>query len=137
MTWRMAGLLLGTAIVLSHVPDAAAQPQKLEGPELSYPVHMDVSPPLRYVVPLPPDPLRDKVYPAKRLPLPRDRAPGSLTIEDTVLQSTVPAPLDAVTTPTFSLNFDGVGIPNYAPCGSPPDPNGAVGATQYVQWVNC
>src|SRR5207248_4428254 len=36
------------------------------------------------------------------------------------------------------LNFAGVGNGDYgfAPNAAPPDTNGAVGATQYVQWVN-
>lgn len=35
------------------------------------------------------------------------------------------------------LNFDGLGIGGgYTPNAAPPDTNGAIGATQYVQWVN-
>ena len=39
---------------------------------------------------------------------------------------------------TSGLNFAGVGNGDYrfAPNSAPPDTNGAVGATQYVQWVN-
>src|SRR6185295_6537825 len=37
---------------------------------------------------------------------------------------------------TAGLNFDGVGNPNYSVASAPPDTVGAVGATQYVQWVN-
>ena len=39
---------------------------------------------------------------------------------------------------TAGLNFAGVGNGDYgfAPDAAPPDTNGAVGATQYVQWVN-
>ena len=39
---------------------------------------------------------------------------------------------------TSGLNFAGVGNGDYgfAPNAAPPDTNGAVGATQYVQWVN-
>ncbi len=40
---------------------------------------------------------------------------------------------------TAGLNFDGVGVgitPTYTDCCAPPDTNGAVGATQFVQWVN-
>jgi hypothetical protein len=53
---------------------------------------------------------------------------------DTAVQSTG-GPL--VNT-TFGLNFPGVGNGDYgfAPNAAPPDTNGAVGATQYVQWVN-
>src|SRR5437868_2803511 len=37
---------------------------------------------------------------------------------------------------TIGRSFDGVGTDIYIPCGSPPDANGAVGTTQYFQWVN-
>jgi len=118
-------------MVLSGVPDAAAQPQMLVQPVMSYSVHMDVSPPLRDIVPLPPDPLRDKTHPAK--PLPLRQAPRALTAQDPALQMTVPAPA----TPSPMLNFAGVGSLAYAGLfHAPPDTNGAVGATQYVQWVN-
>jgi hypothetical protein len=43
----------------------------------------------------------------------------------------------AATTVAGNLNFDGVGVGGgYTPDAAPPDTNGAVGATQYVQWVN-
>lgn len=47
--------------------------------------------------------------------------------------SSLPGPSTA-----FSLNFPGVGNGDYgfSPDAAPPDTNGAVGATQYVQWVN-
>ena len=39
--------------------------------------------------------------------------------------------------PSALLNFDGLGNGGgYTPNAAPPDTNGAVGATQYVQWVN-
>jgi uncharacterized repeat protein (TIGR01451 family) len=41
--------------------------------------------------------------------------------------------------PTLLLNFDGIGQgtpPGFNDCCAPPDTNGAVGLTQYVQWVN-
>ncbi len=39
---------------------------------------------------------------------------------------------------TLGLNFDGMGLgfPGFGICCAPPDTNGVVGATQYVQWVN-
>lgn len=55
-------------------------------------------------------------------------------VEDTVVQ---PAPGPAVGV-TNGLNFAGVGNGDYGftPDAAPPDTNGVVGATQYVQWVN-
>ncbi len=53
--------------------------------------------------------------------------------EDPVLQRTVGPP-----TPTVGISFEGLGNKQYGftPNAAPPDTNGAVGATQYVQWVN-
>src|SRR6185437_9480253 len=53
---------------------------------------------------------------------------------DTALQTT------ATTAPTVGnvTSFDGVGQGafGFSPNAAPPDTNGAVGSTQYVQWVN-
>ena len=42
----------------------------------------------------------------------------------------------APTTAGLGLDGIGVGLAGYAPRFAPPDTTGAVGATQYVQWVN-
>lgn len=71
-------------------------------------------------------------------PLPQLDAPGRIT--DTAIQSSVINNPAAST--TAGLGFDGVGLGFTGPQGSftvqsaPPDTTGAVGATQYVQWVN-
>ncbi len=54
---------------------------------------------------------------------------------DTVVQTSANGPAVATTS---GLNIAGVGNGDYgfAPNAAPPDTNGAVGATQYVQWVN-
>jgi hypothetical protein len=100
-----------------------------EAVEVSAAVHHDVSPPLRSIPPQAPRlGLREK--PMHPLPL----GPAGELQPDPVLQSTVgPA---VATTP--GLSFAGVGNGDYgfAPNAAPPDTNGAVGATQYVQWVN-
>jgi len=53
---------------------------------------------------------------------------------DAALQEQVTSPTSA----TIGLNFEGLGLgtPGFGICCAPPDTNGAVGATQYVQWVN-
>ncbi|MBI3750381.1 MAG: carboxypeptidase regulatory-like domain-containing protein [Chloroflexi bacterium] len=51
---------------------------------------------------------------------------------DTVVQSTLASPA----MPATSLSFDGIGFPGVACNCAPPDTNGEVGATQYVQIVN-
>jgi hypothetical protein len=59
---------------------------------------------------------------------------GNQNQPDGALQTT-PLPLAGTTN---GLNFAGVGAGDYgfSPNAAPPDTNGAVGATQYVQWVN-
>ena len=96
-------------------------------------VHHDVSPPLIEMIRHAPPPslARRPVEPLRRIPLP----PGLLTPqEDPVVQvSTVPPP-----TPPVTSSFEGLGKGQYgfSVTGAPPDTNGTVGATQYVQWVN-
>src|SRR5207245_1228289 len=66
-------------------------------------------------------------------PLPGEQAEAP--VPDSVVQTSAPLPSLAVST---GLNFAGVGNGDYGfvPNAAPPDTNGAVGATQYVQWVN-
>src|ERR1051326_956071 len=54
---------------------------------------------------------------------------------DTAVQS---GPIPASTSASPGLNFLGLGVgfPGFTPNAAPPDPNGAVGATQFVEWVN-
>jgi Bacterial Ig-like domain (group 3) len=95
-------------------------------------VHRDISPPLREMIRNAPPPSLKKreVEPMRTLPLP----PGlSQLEEDPVLQRTV-----SLATPTTGLSFEGLGNGQYgfSVTGTPPDTEGTVGATQYVQWVN-
>src|SRR5229473_6459283 len=96
-------------------------------------VHHDLSLPLSEMIRHVPPPslTRRPVEPLKRIPLP----PGLEQLqEDPVLQTaTVPPP-----TPPVLQSFEGLGNGQYGfgVTGAPPDTNGTVGATQYVQWVN-
>ena len=59
---------------------------------------------------------------------------GSPTPTPTPTPNPTPTPTPA---PSALLNFDGLGNGGgYTPNAAPPDTNGAIGATQYVQWVN-
>jgi hypothetical protein len=107
----------------------AAQEEVRYYPEVFREIKHDVSPPLRDILPSP----RSEVK--RVIPLGLLHPPQVVpTPPDPVLQSTV-GPLIA-TTP--GLNFAGVGNGDYgfAPDAAPPDTNSAVGATQFVQWVN-
>jgi hypothetical protein len=96
-------------------------------------VHHDVSPPLREMIRRAPAPslVRRPVEPMKRIPLP----PGLMTPqEDPVVQVGSVTPF----TPPVTQGFEGLGNGQYgfSVTSAPPDTEGTVGATQYVQWVN-
>ncbi len=95
-------------------------------------VSRDVSPPLREMIKLMPPPslVMREAEPVRRIPLP----PGLSTQgEDPIRQQTM-VPF----TPIVGTSFEGLGAGQYGFIvnSAPPDTNGAVGATQYVQWVN-
>jgi hypothetical protein len=73
--------------------------------------------------------------PARRIPLPQGLKPAN--VPDAVHQQTA-AVAPAGLAPTVGLGFDGLGAGSFgfSVTGAPPDTNGAVGLTQYVQWVN-
>jgi hypothetical protein len=93
-------------------------------------VHHDVSAPLRNI-PSAPRARTLTERPLRPVPGAQAQAP----VPDTVLQGSAPLVSLAVST---GPNFAGVGNGDYGfvPNAAPPDTNGAVGATQYVQWVN-
>jgi uncharacterized repeat protein (TIGR01451 family) len=75
------------------------------------------------------------------IPLPPGFKPAD--VPDPVLQPPFAADVTSAgappAAPTLGLNFDGIGqgVPaGFSDCCAPPDTNGAVGLTQYVQWVN-
>src|SRR5216683_745751 len=120
-------MFLGASL-MSVVVAFAKSPARINTLEVSPAVHYDVSPPLWQIPPKPEQPgPREKHH--HRLPL--ASSPGA---PDPVLQSTA-GPLVAT---TAGVNFAGVGNGDYGfvPNAAPPDTNGAVGDTQYVQWVN-
>src|SRR5216683_172258 len=83
------------------------------------------------------DHISREAEPARRIPLPDGvNVPN---FEDPVLQHTTAglAPSFALA-PALGLGFDGLGNASlgFTVNSAPPDTNGAVGATQYVQWVN-
>jgi len=99
--------------------------------DVSAAVHHDVSPPLRDIKPLPALFLAEHEKP-RPIPVPHGDA---LAAErgDGALQ----APSNVLVQATIGSNFDGLGIGSpYTPDAAPPDTNGAVSGTQYVQWVN-
>jgi hypothetical protein len=96
-------------------------------------VDHDVSPPLRDMRPLPPHPGPQEEIRWRPIP----HRPVVSPLGDSVVQ-TSEGPL--LSTVISVLNFDGVSDASQGAVSgylvAPPDTNGAVGATQYVQWVN-
>src|SRR5882672_1108925 len=97
-------------------------------------VHHDVSTPLHDLILHAPQPslVRHEAEPARRIPLPQGLVPLQ---EDPVRQRTAAM---VPFTPVVGTSFEGLGSGQYgfSITGAPPDTNGTVGATQYVQWVN-
>lgn len=108
-------------------------PKNDVGPvEVSYPVQSDVSLPLRDLEGL--APAAGAVKEKKEIPLRLIPPVGPGAVADTAVQTTI-GPLVGT---SGGLGFAGVGQGDYGFTDqyAPPDTNGAVGATQYVQWVN-
>ena len=128
---RHVTFLLSLVLVILLGASVSAQIQ--QGPtSIRTDVHHDISPPLRELAKhAPPAALeRYEVEPIGRLPLP----PGlSQLPEDPIRQRTI-APLTVV--PGQSFEGLGQGQYGFSVHSVPPDTNGSVGATQYVQWVN-
>src|SRR5258708_4802726 len=105
-------------------------------------VHQDVSLPLTDLTKnqqgnapeAPAQPLGE-ADPARRIPLPPGLKPADQA--DPVHQHTAALAPSALA-PTLGLGFDGLGNGSlgFTVNSAPPDTNGAVGLTQYVQWVN-
>src|SRR5690349_17595379 len=109
---------------------ASAEPPPFAGrPDTTPNEHHDVSPPLRDMPSAPWNNER-RVHEHQKI----NPVGASLAQPDGALQSTAAAPSAA----TAGLNVAGIGNGDYgfAPDSAPPDTTGAVGATQYVQWVN-
>ncbi|MGH9776547.1 MAG: hypothetical protein ACRD50_16570 [Candidatus Acidiferrales bacterium] len=95
----------------------------MRGAEVTFEVKHDTSPPLRDMMILHTPP-SERIHELRLLHPPR----RPQHVNDSALQNSV---LPNVNT-TAGLSFDGIGVQNSAP----PDTNGAVGATQFVEWVN-
>lgn len=132
-------LLLGTALVgvLAVTPAFAGN-----GSKVKLPSRHAVSPPLRSVKAIPP-PKAIRLMPEHELPPGLNMPPaaggrGRGNQAGTTYQTFQ----GAQAMPSTSVNFAGVGLGFSGPQGSftvnsaPPDTNGDVGLTYYIQWVN-
>ncbi|MGN6561558.1 MAG: hypothetical protein ACTHMU_02755, partial [Thermomicrobiales bacterium] len=131
-------LLLACCLIVLALPLALWSPTSgalaapVTGPEVTPAVHHDTSPPLRDIAP------KHASGPQRALPLRRGATPAVSpkvpAAPDPVVQSAPGGPA----TSTVGLNIPGVGQDDYGYNDEvePPDTEGAIGASQYVQWVN-
>src|SRR5258708_24840946 len=128
--YRPANLGAFLALVVTSLSAFPAQGQQTRAStqHLRF-VHHDVSPQLRDMPPIPPREER-RVIPRRLIY--RSKPSGQV---DPVVQSSAVSPLVSTTS---GLNFDGVGqgAYGYTVRAAPPDTNGSLGATPFVQWVN-
>ena len=130
----LAAILVVAAVVApGHVASATQPAAPASGPQpiITFPVHTDVS-----------APLRELQGPQNQQGSARgnDRA----TKEIKASQGNAPvggspsSPLAATAAPAVGVFFDGIGVGlgAYTPAAAPPDPNGAVGPNHYVETVN-
>ena len=119
----------GTRGAAAHAFSATSD----NGVEVTAAAKHDVSPPLRDMNAAPKLPTIHGDRPLRLLP----SGPGGASPQAPGALQTTVGPLVST---TAGLNFNGVGDTSNTPSNpcncAPPDTNGAVGATQYVQWVN-
>ncbi|MGI8438226.1 MAG: dockerin type I domain-containing protein [Chthoniobacterales bacterium] len=101
-------------------------------PSILTPVRAVRSQPLRLQKVIRPEAAPGHDHPEPMQPKPPAESGGA----DTARQD-LPGPVTSAPTPT-GVSFDGVGVGlnGFAPSSNPPDVNGRVGGSQYVQWNN-
>ncbi len=118
--------VLGHAMLQSVMP---AKEQANNSVIVGTSYHNDTSPPLRDMKPLPVEPREEReANENPKIPHVHKDSPDESVVQDQHISApNMPAPI---------LNFDGIPFPGVACNCAPPDTNGAVGMTQYVQIVN-
>jgi hypothetical protein len=118
------------ALLVAMLPTAAVSAVEPPGMEVSAAVRHDVSMPLRGAAPLSPTAHQDTERPLRLTGAFQGRELPDAAVQASGTGGTAPV--------TAGLGFAGVGNGDYGFSDryAPPDTNGAVGATQYVQWVN-
>src|SRR4051794_10858872 len=121
-----------TRFSIAAQPAAGSAPVSVDTPQIYKGVEPVLTVPLRDITVIQPSmaPGHHNVEPMIPAPPVEDGR------EDTARQTNV-GPIYSAPTPTgVSWDAVGVGLAGFAPGSNPPDVNGRVGATQYVQWNN-
>ena len=125
---RSHAAMLTCFLLCSFLPVLAQSPKMT----VRYDTHRDLSAPLSEMIKTAPPPslVKHEAEPLRRIPLPA----GMTQLEEDPVRQHVTGPL----TPVVGSSFEGLGNGQYGFTvnSAPPDTNGTVGATQYVQWVN-
>src|SRR6266542_2591824 len=119
--------VFGSAMLQSPAVPAGIEPAQGNGVIVGISYHNDTSPPLRDMKQLPVElrPERE-ANPNPRVPRHHRDIPDE-AVQDQAVSPSIPG---------TALNFDGIPFPGVACNCAPPDTNGEVGSTQYVQIVN-
>jgi len=129
----LGAICAGTALALVLSPTTSLYAAPVSAVEVSQDIHHDVSPPLSHLVRMAPPHRRaaPRIIPLRQIPHPSSAGADQ---EDGALQKAAGPKVGTVD----GLNFAGAGQGDYGYSDfyAPPDTNGAVGATQYVQFVN-
>src|SRR5437870_2476356 len=127
-----AGVILALlALSINSTPSAAAAGPKQGPVAYGMSIHNDVSPALRDMPALPIQAKQQREAMENPLiPNNHQDAPDTVVDKGTLLSQLAPS------IPTPILDFAGVPFPGVSCNCAPPDTNGEVGATQYVQMVN-
>jgi len=140
VTKSVLSVLFLASVTAAPTPaqETPGQPQVLRNPEVNYPVHSDISPPLSLMATVLSPQQGSHVAPEVRYPklqlLTNAAQRGLGPLADSALQASS-GPLVS-TTPGLDLLGVGHGFANYIVPDAPTDVNLAVGDTQVVQWVN-
>ena len=146
--WVLTGIILLAQGFFSRPAFSQGEPQLppaqetlaqvLRNPEVNYPVHSDISPPLSLMATVVSPKQGSYLAPDVRYPklqlLTNAAQRGLGPLADSALQMSS-GPLVS-TTPGLDLLGVGNGFPSYVVPDAPTDVNLAVGDTQVVQWVN-
>ncbi len=137
-----AVLLFGAIMMVPRIIEASkssaatansTNPVQGRGPDMTVgeSIRNDTSPPIREMKQMPVFKPRKEANENPKIPHPHRDTP------DRRVQTTIAADeFTAANMPTANMNFDGMQFPGVACNCAPPDTNGEVGATQYVQMVN-
>ncbi len=119
-------LLAVFSLMLTAPPPAPGQTEGA-GPTVIPEIQHVTSPPLRELVQAAPRAVAPRVIPLRRVPSRQPEAVAPQTPDPAVQESAGP-----LVSTTNLLNFDGIAADGFIP----PDTNGSIGATQFVETVN-